>query len=169
MADISNASPPWLPPLFCIDGAIEEILPRLHDVFVNDFKRNHPCFETIPVNANCAIDTSTDHNYEVGFWHIIGHYDTREYDHQRAIRLPWCSPCIENSANSIVTRWNYQEASGKIRTYIWLREFRYLIILQHGTHNRTGETVMFLITAFYVNRGKEAELERKYTQRYIAK
>jgi len=60
--------------------------------------------------------------------------------------------------------WDYREAKGRIRTYLWLESFDYVVILEKRKQ-RIG-MVAFLITAFYVEgESRKRSLTSKYSKR----
>ena len=107
--------------------------------------------------------------YEEGFWHLVTKWDyrlsQRLLDPRRAERLPWCKPTVENCSDPEARMWDYQEGSGKVRTYIWLENYDYVVILERRLL-RTGRRVAFLITTFYVSGSQtRSNLMRKYQRR----
>lgn len=88
----------------------------------------------------------------------------RLFDPRRGERLPWCGPTISNAADGAVKVWDYMEASGGLRTYVWLEGWDYVIVLEKR-QMRVGE-VVFLITAFYVDGdSRRRSLRGKYERR----
>jgi hypothetical protein len=61
--------------------------------------------------------------------------------------------------------WDYQEGSGKVRTYLWLENYDYVVVLERRLL-RNGRTVAFLITAFYVSGSRSrSKLVKKHQRR----
>ena len=90
----------------------------------------------------------------------------RLLDPRRAERLPWCCPAIENKDDCVVTVWDYQEAKGKIRTYLWLESWDYVIILEK--RKRRIGTIAFLITAFHVDgNSRRKNLRGKHSKKIV--
>ena len=157
--------PDWLPDMMSVDGEWEQILSHLYDIFDRDFRRGNPCLNEIPVWWDRRIEQGDI--YEEGFWHLISKIDERTgerlFDPRRAERLPWCSPILSHANDIAVKLWDYKEGK-RIRTYVWLENFDYVIILEKRKH-RIGR-VAFLITAFYVERpSRRRDLEKKYMKR----
>jgi hypothetical protein len=156
--------PAWLPNILSLDGTWEKTLAMLYTIFAKDFIRADLHFEHRPVWWD---KRKSDSQYEDGFWHVIStkNYETgdRIPDYERAKRLPWCAPTITNSDDGEVKCWDYLESDGGIRTYLWLEQWDYVVILEKRIQ-RIGE-IAFLITAFYVrgNRTRE-QLKQKYKQ-----
>jgi hypothetical protein len=58
--------------------------------------------------------------------------------------------------------WDYEEGRRRVRTYLWLREYDYAVILE----KRKGH--YYLITAYYVDGdSNRRSLRRKYEQRIV--
>jgi hypothetical protein len=155
MAGNGNTSmigkPDWLPPMLKLSGTWEEIVSSLYAIFDKDFKQGKPRFQDYIVWWDQRI--LNDQYYEEGFWHLISRDDKntgqRIPDFRRAERLPWCAPTITHSYDNTVKVWNYQEGEGKIRTYLWLEEYDYCIIIEK--RKNVAKKVAMLITAFYVD------------------
>jgi hypothetical protein len=155
------SSPNWLPPGINTNGIWEIILKKLYKVFDNDFIINKCHFDCYEIIFN---DRKIDSPYEEGFWHLITkiNYDTnqREPDFPRAQKLPWCKPTIENHSDSIVKYWDYKEEDKRIKTYIWLENYDYIVIIEKRTTNA------FLTTAMHVSgQASRHRLINKYLKR----
>jgi hypothetical protein len=151
------------PPLIIdVNGEWEDILRRLYEVFKRDFKTSKTYHrEDIVVYDNRIMPDG--HGMEEGFWHVITKGPVgRTLDTRRAERLSWAKPLMENHLAKNVKYWNYDTGTKEkgIRTYIWLQDKDYLIILQKK------RSYYFWVTAFYVDSQKyKDELLRKYYQR----
>jgi len=164
--DIMNPTPVWLPAIMNLDGEWANTLSRLYALFTIDFKNSPFLYSGIPVWWDRTIKDND--LYEEGFWHLI----TKDYntsgeripDYDRAKRLPWCKPTIVNSNDPVIKIWNYREGSGKVRTYLWLEHFDYIIILEKRNY-RIGDR-MFLVTAYHVEGDStRRKLNNKYNNR----
>ncbi len=165
-------SPEWLLEMMNLDGEWETTLTRLYALFTIDFKKSSFRYSGILVWWNRYIREDDEHKYEEGFWHLITEDDfstgtlNRVPDYQRAKRLPWCRPAIVNSNDPIIKIWEYQEGNGKIRTYLWLEHFDYVIILEKRNTEKYGD-IMYLITAHHVGGDSTRhKLNNKYINRY---
>ncbi len=158
--------PSWLPEIVSVDGEWEKVLAALYAIFDRDFKQMNRSFQDRPVWWDRRVLPGDQ--YEEGFWHLISKQDQdtndRLLDPRRAERLPWCGPTISNAHDSEVEVWDYREASGRLRTYVWLQHRDYVVILEKR-QQRIGK-VAFLITAFYVEGdSKRRDLRKKYEKR----
>lgn len=156
---ISN--PSWLPPQINTNGVWEVILKKLYKVFDNDFKINKCNFDHYEIIFD---NRKIESPYEEGFWHVITKTNNetkqREPDFPRAQKLPWCNPAIENHSEGLVKCWDHKEANKRIRTYIWLESFDYVVIIE----KRTSKA--FLTTAMHVSgQASRDKLMNKYKKR----
>ncbi|MDO8804384.1 MAG: hypothetical protein Q7R35_08130 [Elusimicrobiota bacterium] len=153
--------PTFLPPILALNGAWDEILTRLYDVFEKDFKKSQVYHQGIKVIFNNVIKPDGQ-GKEEGFWHVVTKEDKktgdRLIDFDRARRLPWAEPMLRNYPVPEIKVWQYQEgpADKGMRTYVWLENFDYALILQRRKH------VFLWITAFYVQPWKKVDLQRRY-------
>lgn len=147
---MSVEPPGWLPEQALTDGDFDQVISALHRIFIADFVGGQPHFGQMPVWWN---QTLGDRNYENGFWHLVTRTDQssgdRLFDPPRARRLPWCAPTIEHSEDVAVRVWDYTEGSGRCRTYVWLYELDYCVVIEKRTQRRGP--VAFLITAYAVD------------------
>lgn len=165
-----SSAPDWLPSMVSVNGTWEEILARLYQVFDKDFRQGRPAFEGRPVWWDRRILPGDI--YEEGFWHLITKGDRvrqdRVLDSPRARRIPWCAPTITRPQDNAVKVWDYEKGSGRIRTYVWLEDLDYVVILEKRTkRTRRGPLdVAFLVTAFHID-GKSSRqwFKRSYEQR----
>lgn len=156
----------WLPPMLALSGTWEELVSHLYSVFERDFKRAKPKFQHYLVWWDRRV--STGMRYEEGFWHLISRGDKtaseRIPDFRRAERLPWCAPTLIHSDDSAVKVWDYLEGMGRLRTYVWLEEGDYCIVLEKL--RRSVRPAAMLITAFHVDGpSKRRNLRRKLANR----
>ena len=161
--------PLWLPAMASVNGEFSEVIARLYEVFCVDFHKSRCWFQKRPVWWDRRV-LPDGLDYEEGFWHLVTRNDpsTRErlLDPRRAERLPWCRPTITHDTDSCVLAWDRVEGSGKVRTYIWLFDWDYVIILEKKKQ-RAGE-IAFLVTAYHVDgEGRRRSLRRRYDERLI--
>jgi hypothetical protein len=161
-----NNPPAWLPDMITVDGVWEAIVGRLYAIFVTDIKNGKPYLNTAPVWWDRRILEGEE--YEEGFWHLISkHYDDandRLPDFRRAERLPWCRACIDNFNDENIMFWDYKFTRRQTDTYIWLREFDYVIVFRK--RNLRVGTVYFLKTAYYVEgNATRRRLRKSYEKR----
>ena len=154
--------PAWLPPQLRFIGDWNAFLRDLYTIFTNDFKNKpRPEYDGFVVLHDNRL---ADSDMEEGFWHLISKAapgsSGRLPDLRRAEKLPWANAVIENASSFEVLNFDYREANGKIRTYLWLRDHDYVVILEKR------RKVAFLITAFHVEyESARRKLERQYKNR----
>lgn len=84
-----------------------------------------------------------------------------EPDFRRAERLPWARPMLDNVGQAEILNWDYEEGDGDIHTYVWLKDFDYLIVMKRYKDGRRR-----LITAFWLEyESKRRGLLKKYARR----
>jgi hypothetical protein len=157
--------PSWLPDIVDLLDDSDKAIDELYDVFERDFTYGRPRYENRPVWWN-RNEVSTPYGYlGYTFWHLISREDQntgiRQFDIERAKRITWCAAIIKNAACSEVKVWERPDPSGNPKTYLWLQDFDYLVILQKLSRGDKGE-VVFLVTGFYVDKHKKKQLSRWY-------
>ena len=158
------APPDWLPEPVSLDGDPDEIIERLYLGYYKDFKSSRPQFGELSVFCDQKHDTEDSREYEVSFWELIqGHGDGGSFHEGRAKKLRWCAAVIQNSDDSAVTVFDREE-KGRIRTYLWLRDHDYVVVLEKREF-RFGP-IMWLVTAYTVDgNSTRAKLQRKFESR----
>jgi len=158
--------PHWLPSMLTLSGTWDKIVSDLYGIFEKDFKQGKPKFQHYMVWWDQRV--LSGQRFEEGFWHLISRDDKdsgeRIPDFRRAERLPWCAPVIINSDDSSVKVWDYQESQRQIRTYVWLTDQDYCVILEKL--RRHSLAAAMLVTAFHVDgpsqrRSLRTKLEKK--------
>lgn len=166
--------PDWLPAIMCTDGNWNRVIAALYAIFERDIKNSAIRLKGRPVWHDRRVLPGEE--YEEGFWHLTSRdewvFDKKQrrkvkdrvWDSRRSERLPWCRPTIEHAGEPVVMMWDYEEADGQIRTYVWLKEWDYVIVLERQ-QKRLG-VIFMLITAFYVDcAAKRSDLESRYVKR----
>lgn len=153
--------PDWLPPMVSVDPWTQKTFDILYFIFKRDFKDNQPVYKGHKV----WFFPEMEDEKEVIFWHLTHRKDrkTKERlpDPRRCERLPWIRKIIENSKRPEVLVWDYKEGDGSIRTYLWLKDFDFLVLMKKYPDGRQR-----LITSYYVDYPhKRRRLEKKYKKR----
>ncbi|RQW87843.1 MAG: hypothetical protein EHM79_07020 [Geobacter sp.] len=82
-------------------------------------------------------------------------------DLRRSERLPWARPMLDNADAMEVLDWDFKEGDGIVKTYVWLKDFDYLMVLKKYPDGRRR-----LITSFWVEyQNTRRKLEKKYDRR----
>ena len=154
-------APPWLPGLLQVYPWTITTYDELYDVFRNDFVQSRPMFQGHEV---WHFPEREDGREKV-FWHLTSRDDDpageRLPDLARAERLAWIRPLLEHAATPEVLAWDYSEGDGSVRTYVWLKDEDFAVVLKKYPDGRRR-----LVTAFCVLfPRKRRELERKHANR----
>jgi hypothetical protein len=68
---------------------------------------------------------------------------------------------VENAKELEVLAWDYEEGDLTIKTYVWLKDLDFTVIMKKYPDNKRR-----LITSFYVNKDyKRKDFQRKYANR----
>jgi hypothetical protein len=160
-----SGAPEWLPPIVSVSGRWSKVVKTLYAIFDQDFRKDGCIFDGRPVWWDRR---KVDSPYDEGFWHLITKFDRVEDDRlldpRRAERLPWCKPTVEHNGDPAVLVWDYEEGNSTRRTYVWLKDRDYVVLLDKKCVGKRN--VAFLITAYYVGGSStRANLTRKYEAR----
>lgn len=160
-APVTPTPPAWLPPMFAVSPWTETTFDGLYAVFKTDFLDRAASYGSRPV----WIFSDRERGKEKMFWHLTEKEDKtlggRVADLRRAERLPWSRPMLDHITDLQVVHWDYEEGDKTIKTYVWLKDFDFVIVLK-----RMPDLSRRLITSFYVDyANKKRDLERKYKQR----
>lgn len=154
----------FLPPIKILEWAkYDQLIDEQYDVFCKDFILNIVQFSSKPIIVK---PQPTYDGKEDCFWHVVTREfepgNPREADGERAVRVHWIRPLIDNHTNSIVTYFTSPTAKDRIRHYFWLKEDTYLIILEE-TPKR-----LHIVTAYMVDKKyMKEDLEKKFNT-YVA-
>lgn len=164
---MSAALPAWLPEEIDTNGSWDEILARLYEVFDHDFTQGRPRYGVVAVWWDRRFLDGDPH--EEGFWHLTTRTDKttgdRLLDTPRAKRLRWCRATIDNANPPDVLVFDYEEGNGKIRTYLWVHEADYVVILEKREKNGRVNAYS-LVTAFVLDGpSRRKDIQRKYDNR----
>jgi hypothetical protein len=155
--------PNWLPLKLILEGTEEQRIAYVYIIFERDFKGPFLWFRGQRVKIPPKLEPGKP--YEKVFWHIISKQchpksKKRKYNDHRASRLPWCRPIIVHSTDPQVCVWDYREGGGQLRSYIWLKEWNYMVILEQKN------PLTLFVTAFYVEGPSwRRTFEKKYKNR----
>ncbi len=153
--------PKWLPPIASVNPWTKDTFDNLYSIFKRDFKDTQPVYKGYTVWFFPEIED----NKEVIFWHLTHREDrkmgARLPDSPRCERLPWVKSILENPDKPEVLAWDYKEGDGSIRTYLWLKDFDFLVLLKRYRDGRRR-----LITSYYVDYPhKRRTLKKKHKNR----
>jgi hypothetical protein len=167
-----TAKPVWLPKELLLAALWPAGRNVLQAAFNNDFVVQTPQFMGLKVAHVTQLNIT--HGICETLWHIVSKEvlvfnplkrrkePQRQFDLKRAKKIPWCKPSIEQAADPAVMQWDKRESTGKIRSYVWLKHWDYVVILERKTAASKQQYAM-LITAFYVdNAHKRSDFSKDY-------
>lgn len=150
--------PEWLPPLLCVSPWSIKTFDLLYSVFTRDFMDSQPAYREHRV----WFFPEREDGKELIFWHLTHREDEtigkRLPDLRRCERLPWVRSILDNSEKPEVLDWDYEEGDRSVRTYLWLKELDFLVLLKKYPDGQRR-----IITSHYVDHAhKRRKLEKKY-------
>ena len=157
------ALPAWLPDLFPVEPWANNTYDLLYEIFKKDFVDSRPIFLGKEVWYFPEIE---DGKLKI-FWHLTTRDDketgNRLPDLRRCERLPWTKPMIVFHTNPELLMWNYEEGDGDIHTYLWLRNYDYLLILK-----RYKDGGRRIITSYWIEyENYKNKLQKKFSKRVM--
>ncbi|MFH1076757.1 MAG: hypothetical protein V1753_07980 [Pseudomonadota bacterium] len=155
--------PAWLPQMLSVNPWTDKTFDDLYTLFKRDFVENKPRYRSISV----WFFPDMEDGKERIFWHLTHREDKergeRLSDFRRSERLPWARPMLENPDEPEVLDWDYEEGNGSIKTYVWLKDFDYLVLLK-----KYPDGGRRIVTAYWIEYGHEKRKLLKKYQRRIA-
>jgi len=176
------ADPQWLPDMAAVDpwqhGGQGDTYAMLYGIFQRDLVQSQLRYDGHEV---WHFPEMEDGKVKL-FWHltsrdqVIKHVPRHKQKYAAAIqqperlpdlrrseRLPWVRPIIENTTDPEVAAWDYLEGDGNTKTYVWLKDYDFVVIMKRYPDGRRR-----LITSFYVDSAyKQKDLERKHANRVV--
>ncbi|MCX5991269.1 MAG: hypothetical protein NTZ04_02910 [Chloroflexi bacterium] len=153
--------PEWLPDLFPVDPWISTTYEALYRLFQKDFVESQPVYK----GQTVWIFPEKEDGKEKIFWHLTTR-DEKEAgerlpDLRRSERLPWVRPMLNQTERPEALAWDYEEGDGTVKTYVWLENYDFVVILK-----KYPNTSRRLITSFWVEYGNaKTKLRKKYERR----
>lgn len=171
--------PDWLPEMVSVNPWTHQTYDFLYVIFCRDI-RDHDLRYT---GNQVWIFRDMEDGREKIFWHLTTravkktkiprrkkkffpkgqtYIDEERYpDLRRSERLPWVRGLIENAEAPEVLAWDYEEGDLTIKTYVWLKDHDFVVIMKKYKGNRRR-----LITSFYVDQPyARQDFQRKYKNR----
>ncbi len=137
----------------------------LYAIFMRDFVENRANYR----GADVWFFPERDRGKELIFWHLVEREDKSTHerlpDFRRAERLSWARPMLDKLGESEILDWDYEEGDGVVHTYVWLKDFDYLIVMKKYRDGRRR-----LVTAYYVDyENTRRKLLKKFERRLVQK
>jgi hypothetical protein len=157
-----SALPLWIPALIGVEPWCAAVVDALYAVFDRDFRQSRPTLDGHDIRYSQEIRPD---GREAIFWHLItkenANMSARNPDPPRAARLAWIRCLIEHCAECEIKKWDYREADGATKTYIWFESGDFLVILKKQADGRRRLLTSFCIA--YPNYRRK--LEKKFQKR----
>lgn len=166
--------PEWLPEMALVNPWTEDTYEMLYEIFCRDIRDAGLKY----VGHDVWIFRNMEDGKEEIFWHLtsrkikaekiprrkrkffIGNPEDAEQerlpDPRRCERLPWVKPLLEHPTEPEVLAWDYEEGDKTIKTYIWMQDYDFVVIMKKFSDGKRR-----LITSFYV--------DSKYTKNDFAR
>ncbi len=147
-----------------IDGPSEDQLYKIYGCFLDDFHKTPLVHrgKTVTFNKNRTRHPLFKGKFD-GFVHIVtrksNYKDRREFDKNRANRIHWIKPILNNWQNSEVSYFERINDKGVLQYYYWAQSLNFLVILKECTQN------LLLMTAYCVDEYNISQY-RKYLNEY---
>ncbi len=171
--------PEWLPEMASVDPWTEATYEMLYRIFCRDIRDGSLKY----ANHDVWIFREMEDGKEKIFWHLTSRdkkperiprrkkkffpADLEYAEHERlpdlrrCERLPWIKPLIEHPTEPEVLAWDYEEGYKTIKTYIWIRNYDFVVIMKKFPDGKRR-----LITSFYIDSEyKRDDFKRKYSNR----
>ena len=166
----------WLPDLVSVDPWSDETYNNLYNIFCREIRDYSLYYKAYPV----SIYKDMEDGKEKIFWHLTSReskikktprrkkkYQNSEKgprlpDLRRCERLQWIKVFITQARNSELLSFDYEEGDKTIKTYIWFKEEKFVVILK----KMKNSSKRILTTSFYVDKQYTYDdFQRKYNNR----
>jgi hypothetical protein len=137
---------------------------KMYGIFLNDFVRN-----TLYVKGKMVRYKTNPSKHPLfrgmhdTFVHVVTRESKirgkREFDQQRANRIHWIRPILENAKDERIWYFERQNENDENQEYYWYESQDFLVIL------KPIEPDVLLVTSFYVDKDKKKQL-RGWYQKY---
>ena len=156
--------PEWLQELFPVTPWQHDTFDKLYQLFEQDFKVSQPVYD----GRTVWFFPEMEDGKEKIFWHLTSRDDKeageRLPDLRRCERLPWVRPMLDYHCKPEILAWDHLEGDGTIKTYVWLENYDFIVILKK--YEDGGRR---LITSFWVEyENTKSKLRKKYIRRIQA-
>lgn len=134
---------------------------KMYGIFLNDFVRNtlYVKGREVRYKTNPSIHPLFRGKHGA-FEHVVTRQSKirgkREFDQQRANRIHWIRPILENLDDDRIWYFEKENEDNENQEYYWYESKNFLVIL------KPIEPDVFLVTSFYVDTEKKKQLKRWY-------
>lgn len=153
---------PWLPALFPVNPWQADTFDNLYLIFRAGFVDCQASYNGLPV----WIFPEREDGKEKIFWHLTSRDQDGERlpDLRRCERLPWSRPILDNHHLGMeVLAWDYDEGHGVTKTYVWLQNYDFVVIMK-----KYPDATRRLITSFWLEyENTKRKMRKKYQNRIM--
>jgi hypothetical protein len=144
-----------------VDEPTGKNINEMYEVFLNDIVRNPIIIKGLPLKSNrtksknpiCRMKSE-------GFEHVITRKNEisgkRYFDKERANKIHWIKPVIENVADVRIKYFEKINDKGKNQLFYWFEEKQFIVIVREENPD------LMLITAYSVDDGNKFQFKRDY-------
>jgi len=153
--------PDWLPPLLELNPWTDRSFDMLYGIFERDFVQSPANYRGKKVWFFSEME---DGRLAI-FWHLTSRKDNmtgeRLPDFRRSERLHWPRPMLDHIGNAEILAWDYLEDDGAIKTYVWLRDHDFVVIMK-----KMPDQTRRLITSYWLEYANtKHKMMKKYEKR----
>jgi hypothetical protein len=137
---------------------------RMYGIFLTDFHKTPLIHKgrNVTFNTNNSNHPLFKGKYE-GFVHIVtrksNYTKKRQYDRDRANRIHWIKPILNNWKNPLVSYFERVNDDGNLQYFYWVQPLNFLVILREVTPN------LLLVTSYCIDNDNVKQF-RKYLNEY---
>ena len=146
-----------------IDGPDSTQLYEMYGVFLTDLVNNPIQIkgQVLKVNRNKSKHPFFKGKMQ-GFEHIVTREskikNKRDFDRERANKIHWIKPIIENSSDSRIKYFEALNDKGLNQLFYWYEEKGFIVIIREVNPD------LVLITSFSVDKGGESNFRKMYNE-----
>lgn len=143
----------------------QEKIDFLYQIFLDDFLNNPFSIDNKKVNIKSYPSTFKGfEKYCASFVHIITWKSKmtgkRVFDYQRANRVHWIRPILEQRIDPRIKYFQYTEGDGALRDYYWYDNKNYIVIVEQIKKE------YLLITGFVIDKENRNRFQKRY-EKYL--
>lgn len=146
-----------------IDGPTKDQLYCMYGIFLSHF-HNTPFIHRgrrVTFNTNASKHPLFKGKYQ-GFEHIVTrenkYNNKRQYDRDRANRIHWIKPILNNWKAPFVSYFEKENKDGKLQYFYWVQSLNFIIILRQLTPD------LLLVTAYCVDPYNESQYRKQLNE-----
>ncbi len=155
------SQPSWLPEMFPVNPWSSDTYEKLYQLFCHDLKDTRPTYR----GSEVWFFLDMDDGKEEIFWHLTTrkdkHTGERLPDFRRIERLPWVRAMLDQPDKPEVLDWDHDEGDGTIKTYVWLKDYDFVVIMKKFPNGKRR-----IITSYWISYSNERrKMQKKYDRR----